>query len=254
MHKILDFTYFPNFQENAALCDQVSQMQENLLAVKEERLYLLRKLYQLQGEVEPGNAMTKMNASHSNSHNNPDGTTGKKAPKKKASVDSQGELFLNLQIINYIDFIFHFQIPSVIPNTVRQVLSEPKNKSKRATKTTRKVVQLIPLDLHGRPIFPIKLGNLTVYSLGEVVSDRITYHTEDLIYPVGYCSTRIYASLRDPSTKSLYTCKILDGGLKPRSFFSVFRLQFFFQAKKLKIETFLLQLPGNIMHYQNFGF
>jgi len=77
-------------------------------------------------------------------------------------------------------------------------------------------VQLIPLDVHGRPIFPIALGDLTIYSLGEVVSDRIAYHTEDLIFPVGYCSTRIYANLRDPRTKSLYTCKILDGGLKPR--------------------------------------
>lgn len=78
------------------------------------------------------------------------------------------------------------------------------------------MVQLIPLDVHGRPIFPISLGDLTVYSLGEVVTDRIAYHTEDLIYPVGYCSTRVYANLRDVRTKSLYTCKILDGGPKPR--------------------------------------
>lgn len=75
---------------------------------------------------------------------------------------------------------------------------------------------MIPLDVHGRPIFPIALGDLTIYSLGEVVSDRIAYHTEDLIFPVGYCSTRVYANLRDPRTKSLYTCKILDGGPKPR--------------------------------------
>lgn len=93
---------------------------------------------------------------------------------------------------------------------------ETKNKAKRYNKTARKVVQLIPLDVHGRPIFPISLGDLTVYSLGEVVSDRIAYHTEDLIYPVGYCSTRVYANLRDVRTKSLYTCKILDGGPKPR--------------------------------------
>jgi len=70
--------------------------------------------------------------------------------------------------------------------------------------------------MHGRPLFPITLGNLTIYSLGDVVSDRIAYHTEELIFPVGYCSTRIYANLRDPRTKSLYTCKILDGGPKPR--------------------------------------
>lgn len=99
---------------------------------------------------------------------------------------------------------------------INRFLLESKPKPKRTSKATRKVVQIIPLDVHGRPIFPISLGDLTVYSLGEVISDRLTYHSEDLIYPVGYCSTRAYASLRDARIKSLYTCKILDGGPKPR--------------------------------------
>lgn len=58
-----------------------------------------------------------------------------------------------------------------------------------------------------------------VYSLGDVITDRVAYHTEDLIYPVGYCSTRVYASLKDARMKSLYTCKIVDGGIKPRLVF-----------------------------------
>ncbi|XP_071860588.1 transforming growth factor beta regulator 1 isoform X1 [Bombus fervidus] len=169
--------------ENAALCDQVAQMQENLMLVKEERLFLLRKLCQQQGDIDPSTMIAR---SQSNSINpssfNPECSTPKKTAKKRASTDG----------------------------------SETKNKAKRYNKTARKVVQLIPLDVHGRPIFPISLGDLTVYSLGEVVSDRIAYHTEDLIYPVGYCSTRVYANLRDVRTKSLYTCKILDGGPKPR--------------------------------------
>lgn len=32
----------------------------------------------------------------------------------------------------------------------------------------RKLVQPVALDLSGRPVFPIGLGGLTVYSLGEV--------------------------------------------------------------------------------------
>lgn len=32
----------------------------------------------------------------------------------------------------------------------------------------KKVLQTIPLDITGRPKFPIKLGDLTVHSLGEV--------------------------------------------------------------------------------------
>lgn len=169
--------------ENAALCDQVAQMQENLMLVKEERLFLLRKLCQQQGEIDPATMIARSQSNNVNSPSfNPEYSTPKKTVKKRVSTDG----------------------------------SETKNKTKRYNKTTRRVVQLIPLDIHGRPIFPISLGDLTVYSLGEVVSDRIAYHTEDLIYPVGYCSTRVYASLRDARTKSLYTCKILDGGSKPR--------------------------------------
>lgn len=41
--------------------------------------------------------------------------------------------------------------------------------SKKSTATKRKkVLQTIPLDITGRPKFPIKLGDLTVHSLGEV--------------------------------------------------------------------------------------
>ncbi|KAG7205038.1 hypothetical protein KM043_005419 [Ampulex compressa] len=169
--------------ENAALCDQVAQMQENLMLVKEERLFLLRKLCQQQGEIDPSTMIARTQSNNLNSGSfNPECSTPKKTVKKRISTDG----------------------------------SEIKGKAKRYNKTMRRVVQLIPLDVHGRPIFPIALGDLTVYSLGEVVSDRIAYHTEDLIYPVGYCSTRVYASLRDARTKSLYTCKILDGGTKPR--------------------------------------
>ncbi|XP_015519696.1 transforming growth factor beta regulator 1-like [Neodiprion pinetum] len=168
--------------ENAALCDQVAQMQENLLVVKEERHFLLRKLYQQQGEVDP----TMLTKSQTNSFGSPspnhEGVAPKKSVKKRNSTEAL----------------------------------ETKSKPKRYCKAMRRVVQLIPLDIHGRPVFPISLGDLTVYSLGEVVSDRIAYHTEDLIYPVGYCSTRMFASLRDAHTKSLYTCKILDGGSNPR--------------------------------------
>lgn len=49
----------------------------------------------------------------------------------------------------------------------------------------------------------------------QVVSDRLDYHSEDLIFPVGFCSTRVYGSLKDPEKKCVYTCKILDGGTAP---------------------------------------
>lgn len=64
----------------------------------------------------------------------------------------------------------------------------------------------------GKPIFPIVLGSLTVHSLGEIISDRPGYHTINNIFPVGFCSSRYYASMQQIGKKCLYTCKILDGG------------------------------------------
>ncbi|KAF4517775.1 hypothetical protein B566_EDAN002980 [Ephemera danica] len=42
-------------------------------------------------------------------------------------------------------------------------------KSKKSVKT-KKLVQPIPLDITGRPVFPIVLGGLTVHSIGEKTS------------------------------------------------------------------------------------
>ena len=39
---------------------------------------------------------------------------------------------------------------------------------KSTTSKAKKIVQPIPLDITGRPVFPIVLGGLTVHSLGEV--------------------------------------------------------------------------------------
>lgn len=181
-------------------------MQENLMIVKEERLFLLRKLCQQQGEIDPSTMLPKTNVSHFNSPLNTEYCTPKKPVRKRSSIDGSG-----IEVLTFCHCVTLADFPIQLYK-----ITDVKNKTKRYSKTTRKVVQLIPLDVNGRPIFPISLGDLTVYSLGEVVSDRISYHTEDLIYPVGYCSTRVYASLRDVRTKSLYTCKILDGGPKPR--------------------------------------
>lgn len=48
------------------------------------------------------------------------------------------------------------------------------SKKRKLADGSRKLVQPIPLDSSGRPVFPIVLGGLTVYSLGEVsVSDSV---------------------------------------------------------------------------------
>lgn len=87
---------------------------------------------------------------------------------------------------------------------------------KSSSKSRKKFVQPICVDLTGKPIFPIELGRLTLHSLGEVYSDRPEFHCENAIYPVGYVSTRIYGSLRDPTQSCIYTCKISDASNLPR--------------------------------------
>ena len=50
----------------------------------------------------------------------------------------------------------------------------------------------------------------------QIVCERPCYHRSDVIYPVGFCSSRSYASVAQPLVPATYTCKILDAGLVPR--------------------------------------
>lgn len=77
------------------------------------------------------------------------------------------------------------------------------------------LVHPVPVDSNGRPIFPIEIGDLSVHSLGDIVSERSAFHTTDYIFPVGYCSTRLAIGIHDSNLQCLYTCKIFDAGLSP---------------------------------------
>ncbi|XP_075224020.1 transforming growth factor beta regulator 1 isoform X2 [Lycorma delicatula] len=194
-HKRMKRTIKDILFENAALCDQVALMQERILIVKEERNFLLKKLQQLQptagkkvSEVEHS---TINQTSVSDIMSAPNMLSSKKpAPKKRANSDTTDSGKSNVKI------------------------KKPPN-VKAVNVKRKKIVQQIPLDTTGRPIFPIVLGDITVHSLGEV-SDRSEYYTEDYIYPIGYCSTRLYGSLKDPEQRCVYTCKVMDGGMHPR--------------------------------------
>lgn len=101
-----------------------------------------------------------------------------------------------------------------------QLTSGLKGGIKRIRKTyrRRKLNETIQLqhDVCGQVIFPITLKDFEIHSLGEIIYDKPSYHTEDLIYPVGFCSTHVYGSVRNPEMKCIYTCKISDGGDFPR--------------------------------------
>ncbi|KAK9727713.1 F/Y rich C-terminus [Popillia japonica] len=167
--------------ENAALCDEISEIQEEIIIRSEERKFLLRKLcqYELQTEMEV-EALSKSGFSQTSSTTH--GEPASKKSKRKSSDNNEKS-------------------------------TKPR---KSSVKIRKKLVQPIPLDSTGRPVFPIELGNLTIHSLGEVLSDRKEFHCEEAIYPVGYVSTRIYGSLKDPTVKCMYTCKISDSNGMPR--------------------------------------
>ncbi|XP_042327619.1 transforming growth factor beta regulator 1 [Sceloporus undulatus] len=164
--------------ENAALCDEIARLEAKYLRVREERRFLLARLLQAQALAE------------------------EETPVSTITTISQ---------------------PSPDEQATRKPRRERKGKENgRASKRRvapelgiRRLVPPLPLDPSGRPVFPITLGPLTVYSLGEIVSDRSSFHTESAIYPVGYCSTRIFASTQQPVHRCLYTCQIKDGGTGP---------------------------------------
>lgn len=156
------------------MCDQVAQIQETILCVKEERRFLLRRLIEIDGD---------------NSLIPPDPLppTNKKPPKKRSNSEAS--------------------------NKSKNSSKSPTVSSQRPRIKKQQIIQTISVDQMGRPIYPINMGtNLSIFDLGEIVHDRPGYHTEHWIYPIGFVSTRIYGHMKEPERKCTYTCKIIDGG------------------------------------------
>ncbi|XP_070761390.1 transforming growth factor beta regulator 1 isoform X1 [Enoplosus armatus] len=199
--------------ENAALCDEIAHLEEKFLRAKEERRFLLKSLLQYQSLSEGEILPTPSSSSHppvppvaltsgpagasglSGGHNLASGvSTGEDGPLKKPKKERKERGREN----------------------GKEELPKKMSKKRKLADGSRKLVQPIPLDSSGRPVFPIVLGGLTVYSLGEIITDRMLFHDEYAIYPVGFCSTRVFASMKNPDQQCLYTCQIKDGGTGPQ--------------------------------------
>ncbi|XP_066154254.1 transforming growth factor beta regulator 1 [Euwallacea fornicatus] len=168
--------------ENAALVDELEEVQINIIIRKEERKFLLRKLCEYEPQlcqeiqnVAKGTALAQST------------TSDVKKSRKKSSESSVTER--------------------------RSSTSKPRKPSVKSNK--KKFIQPVLVDSVGRPLFPIDLGRLTIHSLGDVVIDLPEFHCEEAIFPIGYVSTRIYGSLRDPTVKCIYTCKISEENGNP---------------------------------------
>ncbi|KAK4319949.1 hypothetical protein Pmani_009151 [Petrolisthes manimaculis] len=193
--------------ENAALCDQVAEVQQQVVVAAEERIFLLKRLLHHQTTTDTPTPTNQPTTTKSNNYfvlgsGSVDNWDSKKpkvtSVKRKTGDPTQGS-------------------SSSTPSPGGSSSSE-KGRSRKSggSNKPKRLCPPITLDSAGRPIFPITLGPLTIHSLGEIISDRDSYHTEHCIFPVGFCSSRMFASLRDPLRPVLYTCKIVDGGLTPR--------------------------------------
>ncbi|XP_056297984.1 transforming growth factor beta regulator 1 isoform X2 [Pseudoliparis swirei] len=196
--------------ENAALCDEVAHLEEKFLRAKEERRFLLKSLLQYQSFSEGEMLPTASASSHpagppaamtsgaagasglSGGHNL--ASTGEEGPLKKPKKERKERGREN----------------------GKDEFPKKMSKKRKLADGSRKLVQPIALDSSGRPVFPIALGGLTVYSLGEIITDRMFFHDECAIYPAGFCSTRVFASMKCADQQCLYTCQIKDMGAGPQ--------------------------------------
>jgi chromodomain-helicase-DNA-binding protein 7 len=72
---------------------------------------------------------------------------------------------------------------------------------------------IIAYDDDGSPSLPIQFTRTRyVIDLGHIVTDRPAFHSSKYIFPVGFKSSRLYASTLDPSQQVRYTSEILDTG------------------------------------------
>uniref|UniRef100_A0A1A8GJA6 Transforming growth factor beta regulator 1 n=1 Tax=Nothobranchius korthausae TaxID=1143690 RepID=A0A1A8GJA6_9TELE len=197
--------------ENAALCDEVAHIEEKFLRAKEERRFLLKTLLQYQclseGEALPTPSSSSLPPAPPVAlTSGPAGTSGLSATHNLlVSTGDEGLLKKPKK-----------ERKERGRENGKEEFPKKMSKKRKLADGSRKLVQPIPLDSSGRPVFPIVLGGLTVYSLGEIITDRMLFHDECAIYPVGFCSTRVFASMKSPEQQCLYTCQIKDGGAGPQ--------------------------------------
>uniref|UniRef100_A0A182QCK6 INO80 complex subunit E N-terminal domain-containing protein n=1 Tax=Anopheles farauti TaxID=69004 RepID=A0A182QCK6_9DIPT len=237
--------------ENAALCDHISQVQEKISQRNEERRFMLKKLLDHENELEAqlGRPCSKLNELIASSlppkrqykkREKPPVTNGTSSTAAGTSGDGQ-ETREDTQETSGRDDGAVMNGRSEEGSTKADRHAEkngthrgvkkrgPANKSdptsgnkvrKKARDSTpgkRGRNSSVAFDPQsGHPTYPIVVGGFSVQQLGEIVSDRPAYHTESVIYPIGYTATRPYGHYKDPEKRCLYTCRVLDGGDRPR--------------------------------------
>ncbi|XP_065056672.1 transforming growth factor beta regulator 1-like [Rhopilema esculentum] len=190
--------------ENAALSDEISYTEQLLVKAKGDRKMLLKKLFQYlpMTESQALQSSAALKSLAANFHGNlPPTVLGPVQPSGQTTTQYTKKKKNNKVNAN--------------KKKKDMISKQEKPKRKKPGTAMKRKVQSIPVDEDGMPVFPLVLGGLTVHELGEVIYDRTGFHSERYIWPVGYCSSRLYPSMITPENRVIYTCKILDGGSEP---------------------------------------
>ncbi|KAK0045277.1 transforming growth factor beta regulator 1 [Biomphalaria pfeifferi] len=223
---------------NGAICDEVMRTDEKLARAKEERRFLLRKLLQFQSANDTILPTLKSEPHTPNARQSKgllgtlpvDSTMSENAGKHKAVKRKlpgggaslpQGTASTSLISSNISNSVSTLGISGTSEAKKKNTQSNKESsenlsvRPKKGKGAVKKVIPPLMLDSLGRPIFPMVLGDITLHSIGEIVPDRLSFHSVESIYPVGFCITRVYASLHKLDSKCLYTCKISDNNDGP---------------------------------------
>lgn len=169
----------------------MASIQETIICAKEERRFLLKKLIEYDKDILLLDVKPAGEAGSCNGDTELLGATGESTSTSQMQPKTRK------------------------PYKKRDPNSKKAKKLPKPTKdkSMSPIVQTISVDNQYRPIYPINLGDsLTIFDMGEIVVNRLGYHNEYWIYPIGFVSTRLYGHMLEPSRKCVYTCKITDGG------------------------------------------
>eukprot|EP00475_Leptophrys_vorax_P002194 TRINITY_DN1124_c0_g1_i12.p1 TRINITY_DN1124_c0_g1~~TRINITY_DN1124_c0_g1_i12.p1 ORF type:complete len:655 (+),score=107.52 TRINITY_DN1124_c0_g1_i12:104-1966(+) len=81
------------------------------------------------------------------------------------------------------------------------------NKGLLPARLCRKLLLKSDSDVDSRGL-RIRIGSLTILSLGSVIPNSLSFHGRDHIYPLGFTSARIWWSYKSPGHRVVYHCHI----------------------------------------------
>lgn len=210
--------------ENYCLAQRLERMERQVIQVSRERRFLLERLLEHEKKkimVTKASNKSKPSVIQSSPRQQPlsrHQTLPRQQPSSKQPPQQPSPRQLMKPVVT----------PSRIPrqrspdsdssgsdHTIQTPVGNMLSRKKVMDRSLPKRIQSIPVKEDGTPVYPINLGGLQVLNLGHVIFDRPAYHTERYILPVGYQSRRSYFSIKEPTSRCMYTCQILDGGEAP---------------------------------------